>query len=145
MSSLVDYTLSHTVRGECNCGKCIDRGDKSDPDGHTVDIGFFKVAAKDNPDKETFLRLTKEHHGEFGECDPMDGGEHNYMELGGWIGDQGIAMQYMGLGVLLGTFKLLSPAMLGLTSDDPMFKQMLGMGMLSIQAEPKPIIAEATA
>ena len=63
------------------------------------------------------------------------------MELGGWIGDQGIAMQYMGLGVLLGVFNLLSPAMLGLTPDDPMFKQMLGMGMLSIQVVKMPIAA----
>lgn len=141
MESLIDYVLKHTERGECNCGQCLDRGDKPDPVGHTVDLGFFKVAAKDNPDKETFLELTQKHRGEFGDCDPMDGGEHNYMELGGWIGDQGIAMQYMGLGVLLGVFNLLSPAMLGLTPDDPMFKQMLGMGMLSIQVVKMPIAA----
>jgi len=109
MASLVDYVLRHTERGECNCGRCLDRGDKPDPDGHTVDLGFFKVAAN-----------------------PLDGGEHNYMQLGGWIGDQGLAMQYMGLGVLLGVFKLLSPSMLGITSDDPMFMQMIGAGFLSI-------------
>lgn len=141
MTPLVDYVLRHTERGECKCGQCLDRGDNPDPDGHTVDLGFFKVAAKDNPDKETFLRLTSEHLGEFGHCDPFDGSEHNYMELGGWIGDQGIAMQYMGLGVLLGIFNLLSPAMLGITSDDPMFKQMLGAGFLSIQAAKQPVAA----
>ena len=68
------------------------------------------------------MELTQKHRGEFGDCDPMDGGEHNYMELGGWIGDQGIAMQYMGLGVLLGVFNLLSPAMLGLTPECFLFR-----------------------
>ena len=45
MESLIDYVLKHTERGECNCGQCLDRGDKPDPVGHTVDLGFFKVAA----------------------------------------------------------------------------------------------------
>lgn len=139
MTPLVDYVLNHTERGECNCGQCADRGENPDPQGHTIDLGFFKVAAKNNPDKDMFLQLSGAHNGEFGECDPLDGGEHSYMELGGWIGDQGLAMQYMGLGVLLGVFNLLSPAMLGITSDDPLFMQMLGSGFLSIQAERQPV------
>lgn len=141
MTLLADYVINHIERGECNCGQCADRGDKPDPEGHTVDLGFFKVAVKNNPNKETFLRLTKEHRGVFCDCNPPDGGEHSYLELGGWIGDQGLAMQYMGLGVLLGVFTLLSPAILGLQSGDPMFMQMLSAGFLSIQAEPKPVAA----
>lgn len=141
MTSLVEYVIAHTERGECNCSQCADRGTKSDPDGHTVDLGFFKVAAKDNPDKETFLRLTEEHRGEFGDCNPLDGGEHNYMELGGWIGDQGLTMQYMGLGVSLGIFNLLSPAILGIKSDDPLFMQMLSGGLLAIHVIPETVNA----
>lgn len=141
MTSLVEYVLNHTERGECRCGQCIDRGDKPDPQGHTVDLGFFKVAARNNPDKDTFLRLTEEHRGEYGDYDPVDGSEHNYLELGGWIGDQGLAMQYMGLGVILGAFKLLSPAMLGIEPSDPLFMQMAGAGVLSVQAGSKPVVA----
>jgi hypothetical protein len=140
MTPLIEYVLKHTERGECNCGQCSDRGDKPDPDGHTVDLGFFKVAAKDNPNDGTFISLTRKHQGEFGDCNPLDGCEHSYIELGGWIGDQGLAMQYMGLGVLLGVFKLLPPAILGIPSDDPVFKQMLGAGFLSIQVEPKAVV-----
>lgn len=132
MTPLVDYVINHTERGECNCGQCADRGDNPDPDGHTVDLGFFKLAAKNNPDKDTFIRLSEEHHGEFTSCIPTDGGEHNYLELGGWIGDQGLAMQYMGLGVLLGVFNLISPAMLGIDRSDPLFMQMLGGGLLAV-------------
>jgi hypothetical protein len=68
-------------------------------------------------------------------CDPLDGEEHNYLELGGWIGDQGLALQYMGLGVLLGVFKLLSPrTMLGDLITEEMGREMVGTGMLSIQS-----------
>jgi len=130
----VDYVLAHTERGECQCGKCFDKGTHPDPEGHTVDLGFFKVAAKDNPDKAEFLRLTKEHQGEFGDCNPVDGKDHSYLELGGWIGSQGVAVQYMGLGALLGIFHTLSPAMLGIKPDDPLYQEMLGMGFLSVQA-----------
>ena len=131
--NLIEYVIAHTERGECKCGKCCDRGDAPEPVGHTVDMVFFKVAAKDSPNKKTFIELTKEHKGEWGEVNPLDGAEHNYMELGRWIGDHGLAMQYMALGVSLGVFTLLSPAMLKL--DGPTALRMAGMGMLSIQAK----------
>jgi hypothetical protein len=133
MDILANYVISHTERGECKCGACIDVGNKPDPQRHTVDMVFFKVARVNGADADEFKRLTTEHHGHYGEVDPFDGKEHNYMELGGWIGDQGLAMQYMALGVLLGKFKLLSPAMLGM--EGPAALQLAGMGLLSIQAE----------
>jgi hypothetical protein len=137
MQSLIDYVLAHTERGECKCGKCFDAIGKPDPQGHTVDMVFFKVAAKDAPSKETFVHLTNEHKGDFCEVDPFDGHEHNYMELGAWIGDQGIAMQYMGLGVALGVFSLLSPAMLKL--EGPLAMRMAQNGMLAVQAKSVPV------
>lgn len=125
----------HTIRGECTCGKCIGVGTKPDPTGHTADLVFFKVAANGKPSAEEFKRLTTEAHGEFGNCDPLDGKEHNYLELGGWIGDQGLAMQYMALGSLLGVFSLLTPiTMLKLPADDPLVKEMAGMGLIAVQA-----------
>lgn len=131
--SIVQYVIDHTERGECNCGKCLDRGEKPDPTGHVADLVFFKVAATNSPTAEEFTRLAKEHAGDFCECDPFDGNEHGYMELGGWIGDQGLAMQFMGLGSLLGVFTLVSPKMFGM--PDELALQMAGGGFLAIQAK----------
>lgn len=104
-----NYVMDHTARGECRCGRCIDRGDAPDPTGHSVDLIFFPVSARNEPDAETFRRLTREHKGEFVDMDPFDGQGHGYIELGAWIGDQGLAMQYMGLGALLDVFELIAP------------------------------------
>lgn len=132
MSNLIQFVIANTERGECKCGKCIDAGSSPDPQGHTVDMVFFKVAKKNGASVDEFTRFTAEHKGHFGEVNPLDGKEHNYMELGGWIGDQGLAMQYMALGVLLGKFTLLSPAMLGMSGPDAL--QLASMGLLSIQS-----------
>jgi hypothetical protein len=134
MSDLERYVYEHTRRGECQCGGCIDKGDSPDPVGHTINLGFFKVSAEEG-DAETFTRLSKAHHGEHCEVDPFDGTDHSYLELGAWIGDQGLAMQYMGLGVLLGIFKLIDPSALGISRSDPLYMQMLGQGFLSIAFE----------
>jgi hypothetical protein len=134
------YVSIHTVRGECICGLCADRGDRPDPVGHTINNGFFKVALV--PDPKTgqppsageFKSLTEKWKGDFAECDPLDGNEHSYLELGAWIGDQGLALQFMSLGTLLGVFKLLTPALLGLKEDDPLFQRMAGQGFITAKA-----------
>jgi hypothetical protein len=130
--SLNDYVLYHTERGECQCGKCIDKGDKPDPIGHTVDIFFFKLIARNDPTAYEFLELIKTHKGIHCDCDPLDGQEHNYIELGGWIGDQGRALQFMGLGTLLGVFKLITPKTIKDLPDELM-SQMAGMGFITVQ------------
>ena len=134
MNELAKYVYDHTERGECKCGKCLDAGRAPDPTGHTIDMVFFKVAAINKPDIDEFKRLTaEEKYGEFAVVDPFDGKEHNYMELGAWIGDQGLALLYMALGVSLGAFNLYRPALLVLGGDLAM--KMAGMGLLSIQAK----------
>ena len=134
MNELAKYVYDHTERGECKCGKCADVGDSPDPTGHTIDMVFFKVAADDSASLETLKELTEDNkEGNFCSVDPFDGKEHNYMELGAWIGDQGLALLYMVLGVSLGAFNLLSPALLGVGGDLAM--KMAGMGFLSIQAK----------
>lgn len=131
-SKLAEYVYGHTERGDCKCGKCCDTTGAPDPSGHTVDMVFFKVAAKDAPSVEDFKALTAAaRDGSFSAVNPLDGLEHNYLELGAWIGDQGLAMLYMALGVNLGIFKLLSPAMLGLEGAEAL--QFASMGMLSVQ------------
>lgn len=138
---LVEYVRKYTERGECHCGMCFDKGNKPEPGGkevgevHAVDLMFFKVAKKDNPDIAEFKRLTKEHKGDFRDCDPFDGEEHGFMELGAWIGDQGLAMQYMGLGTLLGVFDLLTPRVMLKGLPEEMQMEIASQGMVTIQAK----------
>lgn len=132
---LGNYVIGHTERGECKCGQCIDKGDKPEPQGHTADLIFFKVAKRENPTAEEFRRLTLDSlQGAYCNCDPLDGREHSYIELGGWIGDQGVAMQYMALGALLGVFELLTPrTVLGLAESDDSAVKLASQGFLSIR------------
>lgn len=140
MKELQEYVMKHIERGDCKCGQCFDTAGKPDPTGHTVDMVFFKASKVGDPTLEEFRRLTEaSKSGVFCSVDPFDGQEHSYMELGGWIGDQGLAMQYMALGISLGAFKLLSPAMLGL--DGSIAIQMAQAGLLSIQAVPVAVTA----
>lgn len=150
---LGEYVAQFTERGECKCGKCFDRGNRPDPKGlpaaappeervsdilsetgHTADLMFFKVAKKEGVAVEEFVRLSKAHPGDFGPCDPLDGKEHGYQELGAWIGDQGLALLYMGLGHLLGVFDLLTPrTMLPKELADEMGMQLAGQGMVTVK------------
>jgi hypothetical protein len=130
MGALAQYVIDHTERGECRCGKCIDVLNKPNLEGHTVDMAFFNVAKRGEATLEEFERLTNEHKGDFCNVNPFDGREHDYLELGGWLGDQGLAMQYMALGVLLHKFVLLSPAMLGISG--PRAVELAGTGFLAV-------------
>ena len=132
--TLTDYVIDHTERGECRCGKCFDRGDNPDPTGHSVDLVFFPIAAKNSPSALTFRELVGEHKGCYGDVDPLDGEEHTYLELGGWIGDQGLAMQFMGLGTLLGVFDLMTPKNMLPGISDEQALEIAGMGLLSVKA-----------
>lgn len=139
MSALADYVVQHTERGACQCGKCFDAPDDPaahQPGGHTADLYFFQVAKRGEPDAERFRELLREHRGVFCECDPTDGQEHGYMELGGWIGDQGLAMQMMGLGALLGVWRLITPKLLPLPKE--IQDQLAGAGMVVVVTVPEP-------
>ena len=152
MSELLEYVREHTERGECKCGKCIDVGNRPDPvpsdteewkdpaslirnlsNTHTADLVFFKCVTRNDPDRDELLSLVKEHSAEFGDgIDPFDGEEHNCLEIGGWIGDQGGAMQFMALASLLWLCTLLTPAILTIPAS--LQQQLAGAGMISIKA-----------
>jgi len=141
MTSLIDYVSMHAVRGECKCGLCIDSDPSApDPEGHTVDLVFFKVALRqdvaERPTADRFREFTTRHVGVFTDCDPFDGKEHGYMELGGWIGDQSAALLYMGLGSLLGVFHLLSPkTVIGGNIPDDVAMSLAQAGYVTIRAK----------
>jgi hypothetical protein len=136
MKSLRQYVAEHTERGECKCGRCFDVGTKPDPSGpHTADLIFFRVVLRGSPTREEFEHLTKQNLvGEFTECNPLDGEEHSYLELGAWIGDQGAALQYMALGHLLGAFQLLTPRNMMPGVEDELAMAMAGRGMVAVKA-----------
>lgn len=93
---------------------------------------FFKVAVKNDPDKEVFLNLIKKEHPHW-----LDGKEHNYLEMGGDMGDQGIALTTQALGSLVGAWKLITPNILGDLIPDDLKMQMAGSGMISIIYKPE--------
>ena len=135
--NLIEYVTNHVVRGECKCGKCIDVGNAPDPASpHTVDMIFFRALAQNDPSREEFVRLTNEWKGEYADCNPLDSKEHGFMELGGWIGDQGLALLYMALGTSLGVFNLLTPrTMLPPGLEEGIIMQLAQNGYVSVQAK----------
>lgn len=131
--SLRDFIRRHTVRGPCMCGRCEPQPGQQ-PTGHTADMVFFKVSAAHEPDVAEFKRLIAEHQGDYGPCNPLDGKEHGFMELGAWLDDQGLALMFMGLGSILGVWTLLTPyTVLGPQLEENLAMSMAGSGLLSIQ------------
>jgi hypothetical protein len=140
MKELIEYVMKYAVRGACQCGKCIDAPENPEqhqPGGHTADLIFFKVSVKDGASSEELAKLVRANvKGSFGDVDLFDGEEHNYMELGGWIGDQGLAMMLMGLGTTLGMWTLMTPrTMLPAGTPDDLVQMMAGQGMIAVKVE----------
>jgi hypothetical protein len=133
--SLADYVLAHTERGTCTCGKCFDAPEnpkEKQPTGHTVNLTFFKVAAKGvgESSKDEFLSLVQLEYPKW-----LDGKEHNYLEVGADMGDQGIGLMTIGLGHLLGVWTALSPDTMIPSLPEDLKQQMAGRGYVSLKYE----------
>lgn len=134
---LWEYVQANAVRGACTCGKCIDAPpspeDKQPPDSvaHTVNMTFFKVARKESGDATEFVKLVEAEFPHW-----LDGKEHSYLECGADIGDQGLALTAMGLGHVLGVWKVLGPDTIPSIMDmpDDLKKLMAGSGYITIQS-----------
>lgn len=132
---LADYVNTYAIRGACTCGKCIDVPDnpkKHQPDGHTIDLTFFKVAARERAKKEDFLHFVEQDFPQW-----LDGKEHNYLQCGADIGDQGICLMAFGLGHLLGVWKCLCPETMMPFLDNELKIVMAGRGMIAINSQPE--------
>jgi len=132
MSKLVEYVMTHAVRGACNCGRCIDaptNPKEEQPTGHVVDLTFFKVAASGG-DKEKLLELVKDEYPHY-----LDGKEHGYMEIGAELGDQGTALMLIGLGHVLGAWRALSPDTMMPKLATELKQQMAGTGMVAMRTK----------
>jgi len=133
MIFLRDYVTSHSMRGACTCGRCIDAPENPQevqPTGHIADMIFFKVTLVDNPNKEEYERLVRAYFPQW-----LDGKEHGYFEIGADLDDQGVGLQAMGLGYLLGLWNLLTPrSVLGAGCPDDIVQAAAGQGLITIQA-----------
>ena len=136
--NLYEFVRDHSIRGACQCGKCIDtppNPEKLQPIGHTADLVFFKVALKrvipETEMKDMFIELIKKEQPHW-----LNGEEHNYLETGADIGDQGVAMMAMGMGKLLGVWDLLTPESIFRNMLPPNMKmEMAGKGYISIKTQ----------
>lgn len=140
LSLLTKYVVSHTERGACQCDRCIDAPpdpQAKQPTGHTADLIFFNVRAINEAQPIELIALVKAAalEGEYGPINLFDGHEHGYIEIGGWLGSQEIAFRLMGLGSLLGIWKLLTPrSVLGPDLSDEAATMIAGNGFITIQS-----------
>ena len=145
LDSLREYVMKYTTRGPCQCGRCSDAvpaPETKQPQGrHTVDLYFFHVSLRNAEDgtsatAENLLELIQQSRtcisdttGEPLAIEPDS--EYNYMALGGWIGDQGIAMMFMGMCHILELGSVITPNIIpGIPKE--LKDQMAGAGMVSI-------------
>jgi hypothetical protein len=102
---------------------------------HTVNLTFFKVAGKESPDAEELRELIKDHKPVFGDdIDLFDGNEHSYLEIGGWIGDQGVAIMLIGLGRIVGLWSALTPDTLMPDLSEALKMKMAQSGLVSLKS-----------
>jgi hypothetical protein len=135
MGLLAEYVMANAVRGDCTCGKCIDApANPQQPNGHTVDMTFFKVAAKEGADAQSLRALVEAEFPHW-----LDGAEHNYLQVGADIGDQGIAIMCIGLGHLLGLWQALTPETVVPFLPADLKQQMAGQGFITLQVRESPL------
>jgi hypothetical protein len=124
MQNLIEYIVAHTARGECQCGKCFDkRSDRPAPE-HSVNVHFFWVSAVDGPTKEGLLALLQR---EYPDMDRLKRGP-SYIEIGGAIGDQALALRLIGLGGLVKLWPVITPELLGIA--EPEASELAGGGFV---------------
>ncbi len=123
MQGLVKYIQDYGLRGECQCGKCIDKQEDRPAPTHSASVHFFWVSAREGATKEGLLEVLKEYPDQ----KRLAGGP-SYLELGGVLGDQGLALMLIGLGEVLGVWKVVTPKTFGMTGEQA--NAMAGNGMI---------------
>lgn len=121
IKALRDYVLANTAKAAIGTG--------------TTHIEFFDVTYSDGVNADTLRELVENaHEGEFGTTvNLFDGQEKGYIELGAWIGDQGIALQLMALGSHLKLWQLLAPStLMPAGTPDALKQQMAQAGMITV-------------
>lgn len=122
--TLIDYINNQTVIVQ-------ESTDKS------ADLVFFKVEIKEDTSAETLSNLidtyTELNYDLFLESNK----KYNYITLGAWLGDQGLALKFIGMCSLLKLGNLLTPYTVFsdlMTKDGA--SQLAGQGLVSIIFKP---------
>jgi hypothetical protein len=114
----------------------------SNKDG--VSVHFFKVGLRGDADvtAEELVALIKDsEEGNFARItvDRLKAGP-SYIELGGWLGDQGAALMFMGLGEILGLWDVVTPeTMLRGTVNQGKADELAGLGLVMIGWKEHPL------
>lgn len=147
MTELIDFLRENVIIGACQCGKCIDAPQNPEkyqptgyPTGHTSDVYWFKAALKhglENKDtlKNKLLQILKRYDGEFNNVNFFDGDEHSFIEIGGYVGDQGLGLMLMGAGELFGLWDVLTPKNMVPNIPEDLMREMAGMGLVTIKVK----------
>lgn len=98
-----------------------------------IDLHFIWVGGVEgnSPEhlRDLFEAALEYKNGEFGAIDrDRAKGGPSYIEWGGWLGSQDIALQMLGLGELLGWWEVVTPERLGMPPD--VADMMAGQGMI---------------
>lgn len=133
MEALINYIEAYAVRGACTCGRCIDapkHPEIKQPMGHTVDLTFFEVAAREGASAEALKKILESDYPK-----ALDGKEHSYLEVGADLGSQQHALMLIGLGAVLGLWKALTPDTMMPFLPKELKNQMAGQGYVALKVE----------
>ena len=131
MKALINYIEAYAIRGACTCGRCIDAPENPEikqPMGHTANLTFFEVAAKEGADADTLRKILEADYPK-----ALDGEEHCYLEVGADLGSQQHALMLIGLGTVLGIWDLLAPETVMPFLPDELKQQMAGTGYVTLK------------
>jgi hypothetical protein len=121
--TLFDYVQNHTSADS----KEIDVAEPY------ADLVFFRVRTKNSPDVDMLKMLIAEQKGDQVDLNIFDGKEHSYIEIGGWIGDQGVAMRFMGMLSLMEMATLMTPLNMLPGLPDDLAVKMAQQGFITIK------------
>ena len=109
-----------------------------------VDVVFFKVAMRVKL-TEGELAGSKESVSEMLKAIDypyMDDKEHTYIEVGGWLGDQEMALRLFALGELLGLWRVITPKTMFGDLNDEQIKELAGKGLVFMNTMSKEKVQE---
>jgi hypothetical protein len=81
-------------------------------EGTVIDVGGVMAVSvsKDASADELRDLIAQNRGGIYANTNPLDGKPHDFIELGGWLGDQGLALHFMALAEATGLVKLFDEA-----------------------------------
>lgn len=98
------------------------------PELPSIDVGFFHVVVN-GAREDAFIRLTTEHQSDV-KIDPLENQMLSYIDIGAWIGDQGLALQWMAIAKHFGLVDLHTPRSIFPDLSDEENQTMCGKGLI---------------